>query len=103
MSAVGWIGWILFTLMFILYWTYARFQMRKRFNVSGYVIYLLMSDTIREDHKRKFQDWIRETEAHDLMSFGQKAHDVIENMAGMTDLLAVTGMVWKYKAGEWEG
>ena len=71
------------------------------------MIYLLLSDKIREDHKRKFQEWIHGTEVENVMSFGQGVDDVVEEMTGKLAekelQLTDTAMVLKCKAGEWEG
>ena len=107
MSILGWIGWVLFGLLLIWFFRNMRFSHMKRLNVRNYVIYLLLSDDIREDHKRKLHQWIRGAEMKDSHSLNYAAQNVVEVMAdGLAEagsLLAASAMVWKVKTGEGEG
>jgi len=107
MSILGWIGWVVLGLLPLWFFSSMRFSHTKRLNVRTYVIYLLLSDEIREDHKRKLHQWIRGAEMKDPHSLNYAAQNVVEVMAdGLAEagsLLAAGAMVWKVKTGDWEG
>jgi hypothetical protein len=58
-----------------------QFSQRKRRHLNDYVILLLLKDDIRNDHKPKFEQWVRQSGAKDAMQLGMRAHTVIESMA----------------------
>ena len=84
----GWIGWILFGLLLFWYIAGQRFSHRKRLHLTNYVLYLLLDDSIRTDHKAKFGQWIQQSKAQDAMQLSLQASNVIERMA---DSLAAGG------------
>jgi len=104
---IGWVGGIgcgilALGLIFLFYsWRYSH---QIRVNLRSYIIYLLLDDTIRNNHRRKFQDWINETDVGDALELSTKAIDVLENMADKlanaeesSSILASHAMLWNYK------
>lgn len=79
----------------------AVFGYGKRINLESYIIHLLLDDTIREEHKRNFQEWIRETEAEDAVELGLRAHYAIqgiaERLAKSGSLLTADALIWDCK------
>lgn len=61
----GWIGWALSVLLLLWYLASQRFSYRKRLYLRNHIVYLLFDDSIREDHKAKFWQWIRQSNARD--------------------------------------
>lgn len=99
----GWIGWVLFGLLLLWYFASQRFAHRKRLHLRNYVVYLLLDDTIRNDHKAKFEQWIRESDASNALELSSMAHSVIENMADSlaskgSSTLAAHAMLWNSDA-----
>lgn len=84
----GWIGWVLFGLLVLWYFAGQRFSHRKRLHLRNYIVYLLLDDSIRNDHKAKFGQWIQQSDARDAMHLSLQAGNVVENMA---DSLAAGG------------
>lgn len=66
-------------------------------------MYLLIDDSIREDHKAKFRDWIRQSSASNALELSSLAHSVIENMADSlaskgSSTLTAHAMLWNSDA-----
>jgi hypothetical protein len=76
-----WIGWVLMGVIAFFWFSTQQFSQRKRRHLNDYVIFLLLKDDIRNDHKAKFEQWIRQSGAKDAMQLGMRAHTVIESMA----------------------
>jgi hypothetical protein len=98
-----WIGWGLFVLLLLLYFASMNFAHRKRLHLRNYIIYLLVDDSVREDHKAKFEQWIRQSSASNAMELSSRAHSVIENMADSlasegSSTLAAHAMLWNSAA-----
>ena len=74
--------------MIMWYVASQKFSHRKRLHLRAYAILLLLNDTIRDDHKKKLTDWIRESDARTALNLHERADEVIEMMA---DHLAVSG------------
>jgi hypothetical protein len=98
----GWIGWILFALLLLWYVAGQRFSHRKRLHLRNYVLYLLLDDSIRMDHKAKFQQRIQQSNARDAMQLSSQAGNVIENMADSLgaggSTLGAHAMLWNSDA-----
>jgi len=97
------LGWVLFGIMLIWFFAFYRHSHQKRLNLNYYIVYLLLNDEIRKNHKLDFEKWIRESEANDAMSLSLQAYSVIENMsdrladAQTSSALGAHGMIWNYK------
>jgi hypothetical protein len=76
-----WIGWLLIGAAVLFFVSAQRFSHRKRIHLRNYITLLLLNDNIRNDHKAKFEQWIRQSGAKDAMQLGLRACSVIENMA----------------------
>ena len=83
-----WVGWGLLLLALLWHHQGMKLSHRKRLNLRNYVIYLLVDDSIRKDHKTKFESWIRESLAKDALELSSGADSTVENMA---DILASEG------------
>ena len=98
----GWIGWILFALLLLLYVAGQIFSHRKRLHLRNYVLYLLPDDSIRTDHKAKFQQWVQQSNARDAMQLSSQASNVIERMADALgtggSTLSAHAMLWNSDA-----
>ena len=98
----GWMIAFIVAALFALnfFWLYRK-GIARRLNVENYVIYLLLSDETREDHKRKFIEWVTEAEADNASDLGFQAHNVVDTIAdqlGEKDsTLAATTMIWNIK------
>lgn len=75
------IGWILFALLLVWFFMSMRYSHPRRLHLQSYCVYLLLNDEIRGDHKRKFLDWIRTTDAKDARDLTLRATSAVENMA----------------------
>jgi hypothetical protein len=53
----------------------------KRLHLDYYVVYLLLDDKIRDQHKQNFQQWIRDSKAPDASSLAFAVYKTIDNMA----------------------
>jgi len=94
------IGWILFGVLLVWFIVSMKYSHTRRLYLRNYIVYLLLSDDIRGDHKNKFLEWIRSTQATDAVSFSNQAHTVIETMAeklSKTSTLAAHSMIWQAK------
>lgn len=97
----GWIGWTLFVLLFVWY-VASMWNMAGRNNhLISYVVFLLLSDDIRADHKEKFKDWISKSDETRADHLAGRANVVLRRMA---DSLAIKGsalsasaFIWGYK------
>jgi hypothetical protein len=98
----GWIGWALFGILLFFYLGGQRLSQRKRLNLRNYIVYLLLDDSIRSDHKAKFGLWIQQSNAHDAMQLSSQASNVIENMADSLgaggSTLTAHSMLWNSEA-----
>ena len=59
----AWIGWILFGLLLLWHFAGSLLSRRKRLHLRNYIVYLLLDDPVRSDHKRKFEQWIQQSNA----------------------------------------
>src|SRR5262245_46835103 len=99
----GWIGWILFGLLLFFYVAGQRFSHLKRLHLRNYIVYLLLDDSIYDDHKKKFEQWIQGSNANDAMQLSQQASNVVENMANSLaarglSTLGAHAMLWNCDA-----
>lgn len=74
---------------------------KQRLHLESYIMYLLLDDNIRADHRQKFQDWIKQTEAKDASDLSFKAHvcvaDMAESLAENGSLLYAQALAWDCK------
>jgi hypothetical protein len=101
------VGWILFIISAIWFWKSYKYSQVKRIHLNSYIIFLLLRDNVREDHKQKFVDWVQNTEFKDANMLSIRASKVIEDLAdrwAASDegnlLLASHGLLWNLKRGE---
>jgi hypothetical protein len=73
---MGILGWILFVLASFWYLRSVWFSHSKRLHLRSYIIYLLLSDEIRNRHKQDFEQWIRQVDAKDASQLGHGAQNV---------------------------
>jgi hypothetical protein len=78
---MGWVGSILFAVMFLWYIISQKFAHRKRLNLRSYIVFLLMDHEIWNEHSSKFKDWIKNSKATTAQELSLRAHNIIENMA----------------------
>lgn len=106
---MNYIGWFVAgVLLLLLIWGFFLYKIShtKRTNLNCYILYLLLSDRVRNDHKSKFEDWISTTETKDASALSLLAHKTIEQMADAlaetegSSVLGSIAMLWKYKKGE---
>lgn len=74
--------------------------LQQQLSLESYVIYLLLDDEIRQNHKSKLQEWIRNTAAKDAAALGFSARSEMLGMAerlAPNSLLAANAMIWKQK------
>jgi hypothetical protein len=95
-------GWILFVVLFVWYIASMVYTAKKMNNLESYVVFLLLSDDIRSDHKKKFQDWIsnsKETRPDDLR---ERASDAVKLMADSLakggSALSSSAFIWRHKS-----
>lgn len=97
----GLMGWIIAIMVVLWFVAAQRLSHRKRLHLRNYVIHLLLNDSIRDDHKGKFEEWIRHSDARDAMQLGVRACNTIENMAdslGRQAPLGAHSMLWNSAA-----
>lgn len=100
---MSWVGWILFILMCVWHVASLKGSHKKRLHLRSYVVLLLLNDTIRDSHKKKLADWIRESDARSGVELHKRTDDVIENMADQfavsgNSLLAALSALWNSEA-----
>lgn len=91
------LGWILFAILLTWYFYSMRYNHLKRIHLDSYIVYLLLDDEIRENHKKKFGDWIRESDATNAMDLSLRAQKIIEDMSdnlSETSTLGAHAMLW---------
>ena len=94
------IGWFFFFALLVWFFASMMHFHKRRLYLRNYIVYLLLSDEIRGDHKFKFIEWARSVNVKDAMDLSNKAHGVIENMAAQlsaTSKLAAHTMIWKVR------
>jgi hypothetical protein len=95
------IGWTVAVL--VLAWhCFAMLKHARKFqHLENYAAYLLLSDEIRDDHKRKFLEWIRTAKAGTASELGLAATNTLTNMAGRLgaagSTASVVTMIWQAK------
>jgi hypothetical protein len=94
-------GWILFGLLLLWYLATMRFTAKRETNFESYVIFLLLSDDILADQRKKFQKWIAEAKETRSDKLRIRAGDVVqyaaERLGTSGSALSSMAMVWKYK------
>lgn len=103
---MAFVGWLLFIVTLI--WTVkstAR-NHRKRRALTHYTTYLLLSDSLRQQHQADFVNWIKESDETDTSALARRAWRVLEAMADSLAVgppgvggsaLGASGMVWDVK------
>ena len=88
------LGWIFFAIIMLWHFYSLSHNHKKRNHLGCYIIYLLLNDEIREDHKKKFGDWIKGSDIPHATKLTFNALFTIEKMADTSNLLDASGMVW---------
>ena len=88
------LGWILFGIIVLWHFHSLSHNQKKRNHLGCYIIYLLLNDEIRGDHKKKFGDWIKDSDISHATKLTLNALFAIEKMANTSDILTASGMVW---------
>ena len=98
------VGWVLFVIAAIWGFSSLKFSHTRRLNNRSYIIMLLLKDSIREDHKKKLTDFIKQSQAKDAMQLGYGVDFAVDDMSERLannesgpSLLAAHAMTWKYK------
>lgn len=105
------LAWTLFALAVIWHVSSQRLNHRKRNQLENYVIYLLLSDDIRAQHKTDFTQWIARTDAADALALSTAARRTVDNMAERlaagdpqrpvtSSYLGSHAMLWNIKQGD---
>jgi hypothetical protein len=95
------LGWFLFLALLVWFFASMIYSHKRRLYLRNYIVYLLINDEIRGDHKFKFIEWARSVDVKDAMDLSQRAYGVIENMAAQlsaTSTLAAYTMIWKVRS-----
>jgi hypothetical protein len=94
-------GWILSAILFFWYVASMRYTTKKIANLESYIVFLLLSDDIRADHKKKFQNWIsksKETRANDMRGKAGNALQLLaDSLAEKGSALSSSALMWKHK------
>jgi hypothetical protein len=99
------LGWLLFGVLLWWYVFSVKYAHSRRCHLRSYLVYLLLDDNIREDHKEKFREWITQRHMSDASSLGYAAHNVIEIVAeklangNAPSLSAANALIWRVKQG----
>jgi hypothetical protein len=56
-----------FGIVLFFYLRGRKLSQGKRLNLRNYIVYLLLDDSIRADHKAKFEQWIQQSNAKNAM------------------------------------
>lgn len=95
-------GWILFVVLSAWYVASMSHTVKKMTNLESYVVFLLLSDDIRGDHKKKFQNWIsksKETRPADLRGRASDALQLLaDSLAEKGSILSSSALIWKHKS-----
>jgi len=107
MLEMSYVAWILLIILGALFVKSVSYMQKKRLHLRSYVVLLLLRDDVREDHKQKFADFVRNTEAENAMHLLSTAESAIEKLADQYALNAETSsvlranvLVWNLKKGE---
>jgi hypothetical protein len=87
------LGWVLLVAMLLWHWQSKRYSAKLANNLLCYIVFLLLSDETREDHKRKFQTWVKGTEVMDPVALATKAHWTLQDMADKLAPMSVVASV----------
>lgn len=94
-------AWIFFVLLLVWYAASMIHSARRLNALESYVIFLLLSDDIRADHKRKLLEWIsnsKETRAENLrVEAGALLRILAGSIAGKGALLSSAALLWNCK------
>jgi len=100
--------WVLLAAVVVFHFASQQLNHRKRNQLENYVVYLLMSDDIRTEHRRQFQQWISERSVPNALALSMAAHRVVDNMAeqlaigdpadpATSSTLGANAMLWRFK------
>lgn len=94
-------GWILFVLLFVWYIASMKYNARKTTNLQSYIVFLLLSDDVRTDHRAKFEKWISESRETRADNLRYRAGDVLrllaDSLAEKGSILSSSALIWKFK------
>lgn len=72
------------------------------FNLEAYIVYLLLNDDIREDHRQKFLGYLAENKplVKDAQDLSSRAFEAIQNISDELgekgSLLSAHSMIWNF-------
>ena len=95
------VGWMLFGFLLICFFMSMSRSHKKQSSLKNYIVCLLLSDDIRQNHKQNLEECIRDNNAINTLDLSHRAQDVVENMglqlaeSGLSH--SVYAMVWKVK------
>lgn len=102
---MAWLGWVCFIALLLWHFKAMMRQASRQLHLSCYIIYLLLEDSMRQDHKTKLLGWIPTTGVSSAADLGSKAHRVIANMAEQLaaanpgSLLGANAVLWNSEGG----
>ena len=97
-----WIG--IIVLVIIWHFVSIKDSRSKRLNLKHYIIMLLLEDSVREDHKRKLENWVIQQESagtwSELLRSSQFTIEIMaDGLAQHGSLLSAGKLLWDVKKG----
>jgi hypothetical protein len=92
-------GWILFALVVLWYFASMRYVSNRSINLESYVVFLLLDDDVRANHKLKFQNWIAASKVDRADTLRARAGSLVQSVAndfaeGGSSLLGSSSLIW---------
>lgn len=75
------VGWTLFGLLLVWHVMTRLHSAKKRLHLTTYTIMLLLREGIAQDHRAKFQEWVKQSGATDTNALFTRASGVVQTMA----------------------
>ena len=104
---MSYVAWILLIILGAFVLKSVGYMHKKRLHLRSYVVLLFLRDDVREEHKQKFVDFVRNTEAENAMHLLSTAENAIEKLADQyaldaetSSVLRANALVWNLKKGE---
>lgn len=98
-------GWILCGLVILWYLASMRHTSTRRINLESYVVFLLLDDSLRDNHKAKLQNWIKASGAERADKLRSRAGSAIQVLAddfaeSGSSLLGSSSLIWGLYKGD---